>query len=263
MQASATAACAAAVVLLLGVAAGARGQSILNVERLQSDTVMGAQLDFAGTGSVSAGNTRVAQASVSAGAAYRAARHWVRLFAGADYLQQRGGERLVDNRYVHLRYSYFLTRRWRTFHFVQVQSNARLLLERRVLVGSGVRRRLAAGAGGRVDAGVGAMLEWERLDASRLAPGERARERTTRLDGIVAGTLDLRPGVSATEVLYFQPRLRAPADYRVLSDAGLDVAVAHGVGVQLSLEWRRDSRPPADLRPDDARLLAGVTLSLR
>jgi hypothetical protein len=248
--------------LLLGVAGGpAAAQTILNVERPESPDESGVWGAVDASGSLAVGNTDVLQVKGGLLVGYRAAAHAVRVYAGGELLRGSGSD-VLKNGYAHLRYNHALGPRWRTFHFVQLQSNQNLLLERRLLVGSGIRARARSGERATLDLGTGLMLEDERLDASRLSPTDEARTRTARVSNLLVFSLRIREGVRLVEVAYLQPRLSDPGDLRLLNDLALLVALARRANLTVTAEWRHDSRPPAGIEAHDLRLSTGLTFAL-
>jgi len=235
-----------------------RGQGILNVERLQAGGREGFQGGATASGSYAAGNSDVLQLDAALGAAYRGARHWPRLFAGGQLLRSGNG-RIVDNRFVHARYGYLFSRRVRSFHFVQVQSNNNLLVEWRVLVGSGIRGEIQLLEGLTLELGTGPMFERERLDAERVGAGAPVETGVVRLATVGVVRWGIGGDATLLNVLYHQPVAADPGDYRVLDDLTMSMRVATGLTVDVTLGWRHDSRPPSDLDQDDLRLKVGMS----
>jgi hypothetical protein len=249
---------ASTLVLALLLVSPLRGQGILNVERLQSGLRLGFHGAASASGSYSGGNSDVLQLDATLGAAYRGARHWPRIFAGGELLRSDNG-RIVDNRFVHARYGYLLSRRVRSFHFVQVQSNDNLLVEWRVLVGSGIRGEIRLFESLTLELGTGPMFERERLDADRVSAGVRVETSVMRLATVGVFRWEIGDDATLLNVLYHQPVADDPSDYRVLDDLTMSMRVASGLTVDLTMGWRHDSRPPSELNPDDLRLRVGMS----
>ncbi len=250
---------ASTLAVALSVAAPVEGQAILNVERLQVDTREGFSGTATAAGSYAAGNTDVLQLDAALGAAYRGARHWPRLFAGGELLRSGNG-RIVDNRFAHLRYGYLFSPRVRSFHFVQVQSNNNLLVAWRVLVGTGLRRRISMADRLTLELGSGPMLERERLDRDRVGSGVPLQTSVVRLATVGVVRWQVGADVTLLNVAYHQPAVGAFGDFRLLDDLTLSSRLGRGLSVDVTLNWRHDSRPPPEVDGDDVRLRVGLAL---
>lgn len=239
----------------------AMGQTILNVERGQVEEIRGAHLALEGAAELRAGNEDVINVQGGAVAGYRWDGHWLRLLAGTEYLAE-DGDGLLNARHLHLRYNRILGARWRTFHFLQLQANRSLLLDRRLLAGSGVRAAVLRRARHRLDVGTGLMFEDERLDHSMLASPVPAHTRTVRASNLAVYRHEIREGAELLGVTYYQPRIADPGDFRLLQDLVLALALSERLSLELRGEWRHDSRPPPGVEPSDLALRTALTLRL-
>lgn len=235
------------------------GQNILNVEQLQPREVQGVHFGAQISAALSAGNTEIVDIGATGSAGYQSPTHWIRVLAGIEFLSEEGDE-IDDNRFAHVRYNYTLARRLKTFHFVQIQTARNLLLQRRLVIGSGLRARAVADSTLRLDLGTGLMFEDERLDDVALQPAPADKVDTFRLANLAALTLALRPGLELTNVTYFQPSLAAPSDFRILEDLILVVQISARLSLNVALRWRHDSRPPVSVERDDVKLTTGLSL---
>lgn len=240
----------------------AAGQAILNVERLQADQVQGAHADVSARVSASAGNTEILQIGWDIGSGVLTERDWFRAFAGMEILEKNGQD-LRDNRYVHLRYNRLFRPRFRSFHFLQFQTNMNLLIQRRWLIGSGLRVRVAEEDGRKLDIGLGAMYEAERLRESALEPDDDPETETIRMANLIVGSWALSETARLVGIAYYQPDVSAFMDYRLTGDVALSVSLTQALSLEVSVDWRHDSRAPANLEQDDVRLRTGFNLRLR
>ena len=248
--------------LLLALPPSASGQAILNVERLQGEQVEGIHGDFAGRLRMASGNTEFLQVGGDLGVGRLSTRHWVRVYAGAEHLDQRG-KGILDNRYLHLRYSFRFSERLRTFHFFQLQTNENLFLDQRRLWGSGLRARILEGSGSRLELGSGLMLESERLNPAKLGPDEKAETTVVRMSNLAVGSGAFGEGSRWVTVVYYQPSVEGFRDYRLSAEAGLEVDLVSSLRLDVSLTWRHDSRAPAQLQEDDVALTTGFRYRIR
>lgn len=246
---------------LLLLPAAAPAQTILNTERFQLDEVDGAHASADVSLSFRRGNARVLDASVSGMAGMLAGRHWPRLIFGARYLSTRKSS-VLDAQFLQLRHSYVFSAETRTFHFLQAQKNETLLLRSRWLAGTGARTVLLASGRATLHVGSGVMGEWETLDPDRLGSDEDRRTSALRMANLLVFSWETGGGPGVLNILYVQPDLSAFGDVRILNDLGVTAPVTERIDLTLSLEWRRDTRPPASLGKDDLRLSTRIGLEL-
>jgi hypothetical protein len=228
-------------------------QVIRSYEALDRDagerfySTLGVSLDASG------GNVEYTEFEFSGATGFRGERHFVRLYPAVRF-RRDDGETLEEERAVHLRYSYAFTERLRSFSFVQYQSDAALDLERRFLVGGGLRRQLVTLADGGVDVGLGVMWEEERTTSG--LPVEDFRGANLFVANGSAGAVD----VNFTG--FFQPRLDDWADHRVSASGTAAVPLGSAWALTVSARWRRDSRPPPAIERDDYGIVVGLRLSI-
>lgn len=236
-------------------------QTILNVERLQPGDVEGWHWGAEGAFSLSQGNREYVDLLAGLVLGHRWSGDWLRGFAGVDYRSETG-KGLESDRYLHVRFNHWLSDRWQTFHFVQLQASHGNLLQQRTLLGSGLRRRLLDGTT-TFDLGTGAMRERERLDPDRVTDAHPVNARVWRMANLVVATRRITESVRLIGVGYFQPDFAAFEDFRALGDISLLFSLTQNVELVLRSEWRHDSRPPAGVEPDDFILRSGVTVSFQ
>lgn len=189
-------------------------------------------------------------------------RHWPRVLFGGRYLSNEGGS-ILDDQFLQLRYSYLLSERTRTFHFLQAQKNETLLLQSRWLLGGGVRSTVRETDRISFSLGTGLMVESERLDQARVASTDDAEERAVRIANLAVMSWAAPSGARVLNILYVQPRADGLGDIRILNDLGLSMPLTAALGATMSIEWRHDSRPPSTLSKDDLSLTAGLSLGFQ
>ncbi len=249
------------LVVLLALPASAAAQTILNTERFQVDEVDGRHMSAEVSLSFQSGNAHVLDASTSGMIGTLRGRHWPRAIFGGRYLSTRKSS-VLDAEFLQLRYSYVFSSATRTFHFLQAQKNRTLLLRSRWLVGGGVRTTVASSRRGTLALGSGVMGEWEALDPDRLGAEEGRRARALRMANLLVFSWEADRGPRILNILYVQPDIAEFSDVRILNDLALIAPLTDRIRSTLSLEWRRDTRPPASLEKDDLRLTAGLALEL-
>ncbi len=201
----------------------------------------------------SGGNVEYAEADISGAGGFRGDRHFIRFYPSLR-LRREDGDTREEERSAHLRHSYRFTERLRSYSFLQYQTDAALDLDRRMLVGGGLRTRVVELEGGGVDVGLGLMWESERTPVE----GEVTDVRGANLlvaNGS-AGAVDLNFAG------FFQPVLSDWADHRVAASGTAAVPLGAGWSLTVSARWRRDSRPPVDVERDDYGMTVGLRFSV-
>lgn len=251
-----------ALMLALALPSPGSGQAILNVEALQGTEDDRLHAELSGRLRIDSGNTELLQVGGDMGLGFLGARHWIRGYAGMERLERKGKD-ILDNRYLHIRYNLLLSDRFRTFHFFQLQANENLFLDRRLLLGTGIRMRVLGGSGGRLEMGSGIMLETEKLNEGKLAPGEDPTTEAVRMANLLVGSGPLGQGHRWVTVVYYQPNVERFQDYRLSGEFGLELQIVTSFQFDISLNWRHDSRAPLGLKEDDLGLRTGFTYHIR
>ena len=244
---------ALAVPALLLSPSSARAQVIRGYERLDrsaGDAYYATAL-FDVDGAI--GNSEFVDAEFSGAFGYKGDSQWVRFYP-AYRLKRSKGENVIHDRSAHIRHSYRISERMSTFAFVQVQAEESIELERRFLVGGGVRSELAHFGSGGMALGIGLMLDEER----RTDRDVRSDVRGANLFSMYgdAGVVGLSGSI------YFQPVIENWSDHRVLVLVSATIPLATHVSLELSGFWRRDSRPPSPIEKHDSGARVGFRLDV-
>lgn len=249
--------------LALVIAPGAlAAQAILNTERFRLGDVEGGHASVDVSGSLKRGNSEVLDLSASGMVGVMRGRHWPRLIFGGQYLSDEERS-ILDQQFAQLRYSYIFSDRLTSFHFLQAQKNETLLLQSRWLLGSGLRWELYRSERSELAVGTGLMAEFERLDRSRLSSGEAWESERIRIANLAVLSRELESGAQILNIVYLQPDVGELSNLRVLNELGLFLPLTDRLRTTAALEWRRDTRPPAELGRDDLNLRVGLGLELR
>jgi hypothetical protein len=199
------------------------------------------------------GNADYLDTDLSGAVGYRGNTHWLRVYP-AYRVKRSNGTRVVDTRSMHFRHSLFLTERSRTFSFVQIQAEKAIDLDRRFLVGGGIRYQLFSLGNGGVDLGVGVMFEEERrTDADSRKDVRGANFVTIYGD---AGRVRL------SGTTFFQPVMSDWEEHRVLATASAVIPLVSGLSLDVSGSWRREVPSPAAVETNDASLRVGFRIDL-
>ena len=242
-----------ALLLLLAVTPGG-AQVIRSYESLDRRAGEDGYATFGFTLDAKSGNTDYTQFDLAGAVGYRGEKNWIRFYP--SYNIRRSGSKTEEHaRSVHLRHSFFLDARTRSFAFVQLQADESLEVQRRFLVGGGLRRNLVMReGGGGIDLGVGVMYENERIETGE----EESVFRGTNLLVVNGST----GPVALTLTGFFQPLLDDWADHRVAAAGSAAVPLGTRWDLEISLNWRRDSRPAVGVEPNDAEITVGIRFAV-
>lgn len=237
-------------------------QAVLNTERVEPEDLSGFFTTLQAGTNLQGGNSHVVDLKGDGAVGYRARHSWIEVVGGAAYLSSSDSVS-VDDRFVQVRYGWFLSKRTRTFHFVQLQDSHAQALSYRLLVGSGIRHGFVRGKRNRLDLGAGLMWEVERLDARLLPRGTRLDSHDLRGDLIAVASHELSSTAKISDVLYVEPRVDAPADTRLLNETRLGVKVVKDIELDVDFQWLHDSRPPRSIGPDDVQLQTSLSVTVK
>ncbi len=251
--------------LVLGALLTARpvhAQAVLNTERVEPQDVSGFFTTLQAGTNLQGGNAHVIDLKGDGAVGYRARHWWLEVVGGGAYLSSSDSVS-VDDRFVQVRYGWFLSRRTRTFHFVQLQDSHAQALSYRLLVGSGLRHVFVRSTRNRLALGAGLMWEVERLDAALLPTGTRLRSHDLRGDLIAVASREISSTAKVSDILYVEPRVDAPVDTRFLNEARLGVKIVKDIELDVDLQWLHDSRPPRSIGPDDVQLQTSLSATVK
>jgi|GEM_PF-1175601 len=149
------------------------------------------------------------------------------------------------NALTHLRYNYALTDDLALEAYTQYEFNEFLLLDRRVLAGTGIRYRVGQGERGGFWFGTSAMMEAERLNPDSVAPSEEVDQLYWRWSNYGTTKLTIGEDSSWLTTIYYQPRIDSFDDFRVVAETGLGFALTETFSFSVDARLRHDSAPPA------------------
>ena len=193
------------------------------------------------------GNSKYLDLRFLSGYSYRVPTpgHWIRFYPSVR-IRRSETETSLRELSGHLRHSYVYSDVLRSFAFAQLQADHTIELDRRLLVGGGIRRQIVPLKDGGLDIGIGLMIEDE-----ILASGET----WTALRG--ANLLSIHGGAGNAQLTatgFFQPVISQFGDHRMAVSMEIRIPVIDGLRFVISANWRRDSRPPPGINGNDAVL---------
>ena len=169
-------------------------QSIVNTEKLFTTNDEGLGVSSEISGSSISGNASVLLLEYGLNFSYKRKKHYFRLLSGGEYIKEDSQE-ISNSLFSQFRYNFFINRKSRIFAFSQIQTNAILLLERRLLGGVGYRRNLLdikvdTTKRYEIDLSAGIMQEEELLNRENLPNDEKFYTNYTRAIYSLVGIID-------------------------------------------------------------------------
>jgi hypothetical protein len=241
-------------------------QSIVNTEKLFINNDDGFAVSSELMGSSIQGNAEVLLVEYSLNFAYKKAKNSFKLLSGGEYINE--SRQVVSNSiFSQLRYNYNFSAKSRLFAFAQVQSNAILLLEHRLLGGAGFRQNIIEKKKDttrvfKIDLSVGIMQEEELLNRTDLPVAEKYYTNYTRSVISIVGVYEVTDVFTIVNTTYLQKYIKDFSDYRLLNETNLMFSINELLSVSLDLEYRFDSDPPSTLKDTDFNTNFGFVFSL-
>lgn len=241
-------------------------QSIVNTEKLFINNDDGFAVSSELMGSSIQGNAEVLLVEYSLNFAYKKAKNSFKLLSGGEYINE--SRQVVSNSiFSQLRYNYNFSAKSRFFAFAQVQSNAILLLEHRLLGGAGFRQNIIEKKKDttrvfKIDLSVGIMQEEELLNRTDLPVAEKYYTNYTRSVISIVGVYEVTDVFTIVNTTYLQKYIKDFSDYRLLNETNLMFSINELLSVSLDLEYRFDSDPPSTLKDTDFNTNFGFVFSL-
>lgn len=162
----------------------------------------------------------------------------------------------------HLRERVTLSCVWRWEAFAQHEFDQFRRLSLRTLVGTGPALQIFNEKEYALLAGASYMFEVEELDTRAGVTDSGISYTEHRANVYLTGRETLVENVAFVHTLYIQPRLDAPANYRLLGDAALEVKLSKRFAITDGFIVDYDTRPPQQVRSWDTTLKIGVVITL-
>lgn len=234
----------------LGVCLGARSATAqVNVESLRTsleESGVGGKIDI--SIATYQGNTQGTNLGASGLLGVSAGPHLAYAHANGRYAHM-AGEVQVANYFAHLRYNYRLAPAIWAETLAQAESDRFRRLELRQLLGAGGRFAVLAREAIAVYYGLTYLFEYNRLGEGQ--PTVRP-DVVHRLGNYLSAVLELEDARAvASTTLYYQPRLDAPKDYRLLCVSSLEFRVTGHLRAGIHATLRGEQPVPANLEGMD------------
>lgn len=158
---------------------------------------------------------------------------------------------IINKGFSHLRYNYDFTDVWIYEAFLQLQYNREQGLNRRLLVGTGIRIEAIRRERFLLAVGVAAMLEKERLESG-------ARTSIVRNSNYLNVKYGREKRWNFINTVYVQPKIDNWSDIRVLDEASLSVWLIDNLAATNTLTYHYDAKPPPGIKEYDLEFKAGL-----
>ncbi len=251
-----------AIVFLISVSQILTAQTIVNTEKLFNKEKPGFNLSAKLTGSGIAGNSNQFSLNYSLNMAYIKEKNALKLFSGGKYVRQNK-ETSANNVFGQIRYEHAFNKKRKVFGFYQLQYNQILLLNRRQLLGLGIRQNFIklefdSLTHFKFDMSMAVMQEEEILNRTDLLPNEMYYTNYTR--GVLAVILNYKAGdhFRIINTTYIEPFLKDFSDYRFLNELNMFFKINKNLAVTFDMEYRYDSKPPSILMDWDLSMSFGL-----
>ncbi len=147
-------------------------------------------------------------------------------------------ENFSNNGFGHLRYNKKLGKAIRWEIFTQLQYNSLTKIDKRALLGTGLRFKMTQYEKARFYLGVGVMYEYEELLDPRLIQHDQ------RSTNYLSFTLMPEETVSFSSTTYVQPLIKDLRDYRIYTENTLDLDITKKLTFIATVKYGYDTRPP-------------------
>lgn len=230
-------------------------QSIVNTEKLFRHSGEGFALAAELNGNFIAGNADVFVLEYSLNLAYKKKKSSLMLLSGGEYIQEN--KELVSNSlFGQIRYGYQLKPRTQVFGYFQLQSNAILLLQKRQLLGLGVKQNLVSIKKDslekfKFDLSLGVMQEEEQLNRNKIDSLDIDYSNYTRSSFSSVISWSPKENISFVNTTYYQARYANLSDFRLLNEINIILGLNKWLSFSIDIEYRFDSDPPIVLKDYD------------
>lgn len=226
------------------------GQVNVEDQRLSRDSVgLGGSVGL--SVEIERGNSDLTEISLDPGLVYRVRKSLWFLLNSYTFVEADGSG-VVNEGFTHLRYNYDLSRAVVIEALAQSQYNREQQLERRYLLGGGLRLRLLNKRSASLALGLTAMHEDEKLRTGQSV-------RNARNSDYIAVRFRVNSTMVLANTVYVQPLFEEPADVRILDNLRASFKIAGWLVMTAELEYQYDARPPDGVKVYDFSLKNGLT----
>jgi len=204
----------------------------------------------------SSGNSNLTKATLDAQFSWKAKKSINLAILGYQYAESND-VRSVNKAFIHYRYIYQLTDTMDWELFGQLESNEFTRLSYRGLIGTGARFSLAKSERHNAFGGLGGFYSREETEYTSGLTDDGVEE-FTRANFYLLSKYKIKPTISLSNTLYYQPRMSRPSDYRALLETKFDFKINKELSFRLSLDIEHDSEPSQSIKKTDISYMTGL-----
>lgn len=166
--------------------------------------------------------------------------------------------RNVNKAFIHYRYIHQINESFDWELFTQLETNEFTRLSYRGLLGTGVRYSLAKSEHHRAFLGLGGFHAKEETE---VTPGltDDGVEEFTRANLYILSKYKVKPSISFSNAIYYQPNISRLSDYRALLESKFDFKISEDLSFRISLDIEHDSEPSQSIKSTDVSYMTGLT----
>ena len=244
------------LLLLASIILPLQARAIVNAEDLD--------LNIAGNGAAgkmdlslngSSGNSNKLGAEASGRIIWQHDRQMEMLVGSYSYGKSRS-VRDTNKAFVHFRHRYGWNETWAVEGFAQAQQDEFSRLKLRTLIGGGLRYSWQKQHWA-WHIGLGSFYEQEKL--RNTGNNSTPATRLWRANSYLALRYKINDRIRIQNTIYYQPAWQDRADYRLLDDAAMHIALAENLDLKLVIEVTQDARPPAGIKRSDISYKTGLS----
>ena len=160
------------------------------------------------------------------------------------------GKRIFNQALAHLRHVHSLNELLQFEAFVQTDFNKKRLLDKRELIGGGLRFKVTSSDPIKIRLGISYFYEQEKYDVAENSL-HGSNLFANRLSTYLTFDYKIKNDVQFVSTTYYQPQIGKWDDYKILSDNSLVVNISSFVDLNVGFNLRFDSRPPETIKGTD------------
>ena len=232
--------------------------AIVNMDGLhfdkQKEDEFTAALDLSVSGST--GNSETKKASLNAQLNWISEKSINLAILGYQYGESNNIQS-INKAFIHYRYIHQINDSFDWELFTQLETNEFTRLTYRGLLGTGVRYSLAKSDNHHAFLGLGGFYSKEKTEVT-VGLTDDGVEEFTRANFYLLSKYNVKPEISFSNAIYYQPRFSQLSDYRALLESKFDFKINEELSFRLSLDIEHDSEPSQSIKSTDISYMTGL-----
>lgn len=249
------------VILLMALSACSfNAVAIVNMDGIHFDhqaKVFTADLDLSVSGS--SGNSETSKTEFNSQLSWITKKSINLVILGYQY-GESDSVRSINKSFIHYRYIHQLNNDYDWELFAQLEKNEFTRLSYRGLLGTGLRYSLARSEQHHAFLGFGVFHSKEKT-AQTTGLTDEGVEEFARANFYLLSKYKVKPSISFSNAIYYQPRISRSSDYRALLESKFDFKINEKLSFRLKLNVEHDSEPSQSIKSTDVSYLTGLAFS--